>query len=125
MDSSTVGNGLVRVDALLELLAIEEVTEELLDLWNTGGTTDKDDLVNLVLGDVGILEDLLDWLESTGESLGVQVLETSTSDLGVEILTIEEGVDLDGGLGSVGKSSLGTLASGSETSEGTWVVGDV
>lgn len=34
-------------------------------------------------------------------------------------------VDLDGGLGGVGQSSLGTLACGSETTHGTAVIRDV
>ena len=46
MDSGTVGDGLIRVDGLVELLAVEVVLEELLDLGDTGGATDQDDLVN-------------------------------------------------------------------------------
>ena len=41
LDGGTVGSSLVGVDALLELLATEEVAEELLDLGDTGGTTNK------------------------------------------------------------------------------------
>ena len=110
---------------LLELLAIEEVAEELLDTGNTGGTTNEDDLVNLGLLHTSVLQDLLDGLESTGEGLGVQVLETGTGDGGVEVLTVEERVDLNGGLGGVGESTLGTLASSAETTEGTGIAGQV
>lgn len=38
LDSCSVCNSLVRVDALLELLAIEEVAKKLLNLWNTSRT---------------------------------------------------------------------------------------
>jgi hypothetical protein len=106
LDGSTVGNSLVGVDALLELLATEEVAEELLDLGDTGGTTNKDDLVNLALVDGSVLEDLGNGVEGTGESLLVQVLETSTGDVGVEVLTVEQRVDLNSGLGGVGESTL-------------------
>ena len=125
LDGGTVGNSLIGVDALLELLATEEVAEELLDLGDTGGTTNKDDLVNLALVDGGILENLANRLESSGESLLVQVLETGTSDVGVEVLTVEQRVDLNSGLGGVGESTLGTLASSSETTKGTGIAADV
>ena len=46
LDSGTVGDGLIRVDGLVELLAVEVVLEKLLDLGDTGGATDQDDLVN-------------------------------------------------------------------------------
>jgi hypothetical protein len=125
LNGGTVGNSLIGVDALLELLAAEEVAEELLDLGDTGRATNKDDLVNLGLLDLSILDDLLNGLDSALESLVVDVLETGTGDLGVEVLAIEERVDLDGGLGTVGESTLGTLASGSQTTEGTGVAGHV
>jgi hypothetical protein len=110
---------------LLELLAVEEVAQELLDTGNTGGTTDKDNLVNLVLRHARVLEDLLDGVEGTVEGLGVKVLETGTGDGGVEVLTVEERVNLNGGLSSVGKGTLGTLASSAETTEGTGITGEI
>lgn len=125
LDGGTVGNGLIGVDALLELLAIEEVGQELLDTGDTGGTTDKDDLIDLGLLDTRVLQDLLDRVKGAGEGLGVQVLETGTGDGGVEVLTIEERVNLDGGLGSVGESTLGTLAGGTETTKGTGIAGQI
>jgi hypothetical protein len=124
LDGGTVGDGLVGVDALLELLAVEEVAEELLDLGDTGRTTNKHDLVDLVLGDGRVLQHLLNGLEGTGESLLVQVLETSTGDVGIEVLAIEERVDLNGGLGGVGQSTLGALASCPETTKGTGIARD-
>ena len=125
LNGGTVGNSLIGVDALLELLAAEEVAEELLDLGDTGRATNEDDLVNLRLLNLSVLDDLLNGLDGALESLVVDVLETSTGDLGVEVLAIEERVDLDGGLGTVGESTLGTLASGSQAAEGTGVLGDV
>jgi len=99
LDGSTVGNGLIGVDALLELLAVEEVAQELLDTGNTGGTTDKDDLVDSGFVNLGISEDTVDWGGGGTEEVLAEFLETSTSDGGVEINTLEERVDLDGGLG--------------------------
>merc|ERR1712021_37302 len=49
LDGSTVSNSLIGVDGLVENLTIEEIGKHLLDLWDSSGSTDKDDLVNLVL----------------------------------------------------------------------------
>jgi len=125
LDGGTVGNGLVGVDALLELLAAEEVAEELLNLGDTGGTANKDDLIDLLLVDRSVLEDLGDRVEGASEGLGVQVLETGTGDLEEEVLAVEQRVDLNGGLGTVGESTLGTLASSSQTTESTRIAADV
>ena len=114
-----------RYSYLLEFLTTEEIGEELLNLGDTGGTANKDDLVNLFLLDSSILEDLLDRLKGTVERSSVQVLETSTGNLDVEVLTIEERVDLDSGLGSVGEGTLGTLARSTETAESTGITGQV
>ena len=44
LDGSTVSNSLIRVDSLRGLLATEIFLEELLDLRDTGRTTDEDNL---------------------------------------------------------------------------------
>ena len=46
LDSGTIGNGLIGVDGLVELLAVEVILEELLDLGDTGGAADQNDLVD-------------------------------------------------------------------------------
>jgi DNA primase large subunit len=98
LDGSTISNSLIRVDRLVELLTIEEVLEELLDLGDTGRTTDEDDLVNLSLIELRVSQDLLDWLEARAEEINVELLELGTSDGGVKILSLIERVNLDGGL---------------------------
>merc|ERR1712093_495168 len=125
LDGGTVGDSLVGVDGLVGGTATEEVGDERLDLGDTGGTADKDDVVDLVLGDLGVLKDLLDGEESALEGGGVDLLETGSGDVGLEVGTGEEGVDLDGGLGDGGEGSLGTLAGGTQSAEGTGVAVDV
>ena len=44
LDGGTVGDGLIRVDSLGWFLAVEVFLEELLDLGDTGGSTDQDNL---------------------------------------------------------------------------------
>jgi hypothetical protein len=98
LDGSAVGNSLIGVDGLAGLLAVEEVGDELLDLGDTGGTTDKDDLVNRGLVDLGVTESALDGLHGAAEEVLAELLETGTGDGGVEVDTLEERVNLDGGL---------------------------
>ena len=100
LDSGTVSDCLIRVDALVRLLAIEEVGDELDDTGDTGGTADKDDLMDVGLVDLRITKDLLDRLKGTTEKILAELLESSVGEGGVEINTLKERVDLNGGLGS-------------------------
>ena len=81
--------------------------------------------MDVALVDLGVAEDLLDGLKSGAEEVLAELLETGTSERGVEIDTLEKRVDLDGGLGSRGEGTLGTLTSSTETTEGTGVGGDI
>jgi hypothetical protein len=125
LDGSTVGNGLIGVDGLAGLLAVEEVGNELLDLGDTSGTTDEDDLVDGGLVDLGVTESALDGLHGAAEEVLAELLETGTGDGGVEVNSLEERVDLNGGLGGRRESALGALASGAETTESTSVGAEV
>lgn len=125
LDGSTVGNGLIGVDALVGLLAVEEVGHELDNAGDTGGSTDHHDLVDVRLVDLGVTEDLLDRLEGGAEEILAQLLETGTGKGSVEVNTLEEGVDLDGGLGGGREGTLGTLASSAQTTKSTRVGGEV
>jgi hypothetical protein len=93
LDGGTVRDSLVRVDSLGGLLAVEVLLEELLDLGNSGGSTDQDNLVvrwcilrhrterfsthvvNLLLLDTGVLENLLDGLHGLSEKIHVELLK--------------------------------------------------
>ena len=94
LDGSTVCNSLVGVDALAGLLTVEEVQDESLDTEDTSRTTDQDDFVDVGLVDLGVTKDLLDRLERAAEQVLEELLETNTSEGGVKIGTLEEGVDV-------------------------------
>jgi len=125
LDSSTVGNSLVGVDGLVGLLSVEEVGDELLNLGNTGGTSDKDDLVNRRLIDLGVAENTLDRVHGGTEEVLAKLLETGTGDGGVEINTLVQRVNLNGGLGRRGECTLGPLASSAQTTKGTCIASKV
>jgi hypothetical protein len=63
LDRGAVRDSLVRVDALVGLLAVEEALDELLDLGDTRRAADQDNLVNVALLQVRVLKDLLDRLK--------------------------------------------------------------
>jgi hypothetical protein len=119
--SGTVGDGLIRVDGLVGLLAVEEVGDELLDTRNTGRTTDQDNLVDGRLVDLGITEDALDGLHGGAEEVLAELFEASTSDGGVEVNALVERIDLDGGLSRRRESTLGALTGSTETTQSTGV----
>jgi hypothetical protein len=54
--------------------------------------------VNLGFVDLGVSEDTVDWSGGGSEEVLAKFLKTSTSDGGVEIDTLKERVDLNGGL---------------------------
>jgi hypothetical protein len=52
----------------------------------------------LALVHLGIAQSLLDRIHGVAEEIGAQLLETGTSDVGVEVNAVEERVDFDGSL---------------------------
>ena len=117
LDNSTKGNGLVGVDRLVRVHAIEEVTVELLDERNTGRAADEENFVYIHLVDLRVLEHLFYGLNSRTEEVMTQLLETGTGDGGLEVDAVEERVGFDGRLGGRGECSLRMFASRAETAE--------
>jgi hypothetical protein len=77
--------------------------------------------VNGRLVDLGITEDTLNRLHGGAEQILAKLFETSTGDGGVEVDTLKERVNLDGGLSGRRESALGTLASSAQTAESTGI----
>jgi len=125
LDGGTVGNSLIGVDGLVKFLAVEVVLEKLLDLGDSSGATDEDDIVDAVLVDSGVSERFLDGVEGASEEVGAELFESGSGDGGVEVNTLEERIDFDGGLGGGREGSLRSLAGGSETSDSALGSGDV
>jgi len=98
LDSSTVSNSLIRVDGFVEDLSVEEIGKHGLDLWDSSGSTNEDDLMNLSLTNLGILEDVLDWRHALSEKIHAELLELGSGDVGVVIFTFSKGLALNRGL---------------------------
>ena len=99
LDGSAVSNSLIRVRGFVRLFVVEEVGDELDDARDTSRVTNKDDLVNAVLVDLRIVENLLNWPEGQTEEVLAKFFEMGTSDRGVKVDALVEGVDLNGSLG--------------------------
>ena len=121
LDGSTIGNSLLRVDAPVRLLAVEEVGNKFDDTGNTSGTTDQDDFMNVRLVDLGVAKDLLNRVKNGTEEILADLFKTGTSEGSVEVNTLEERVDFDGCLSSRRKGTLSALASSAETTNSPWV----
>ena len=121
LDGSTIGNSLIRVDALVGLLAVEEVGNKLDDTRNTSGTTDQDDFMDVRLIDLGVSKNLLNRFKSATEEILAELFETGTSEGSIEIDTLIERVNFDRRLGGGRKGTLSTLAGSAETTNSTRV----
>merc|ERR1719517_412940 len=121
LNSSTIGNSLIRVDRLVQLLAIEEVLQELLHLWDPGGASNQHDVVDAALVHLGVAHRLLHWLKGALEEVRAQLLEPCSGDGGVEVDALEQGIDFDVGLSRCRQGPLGSLTSSAKTPQGTLV----
>jgi len=127
--TSSVGHRLVRVDALVQLLAVEVVLEQLLDLGDARGTANQNHVVDGRLVQLGVAQRFVHRLQRRPEQVGVELLETRPCDGRVEIDALEQAVDFDAettkvspkikfkkwcftpSLGRAGQRAFGTLAS--------------
>mmetsp|Transcript_8976 Transcript_8976/g.17567 ORF Transcript_8976/g.17567 Transcript_8976/m.17567 type:complete len:472 (-) Transcript_8976:710-2125(-) len=125
LDSSTIGNSFVRVNSPVGFLPVEEVLDELLNLWDTSRSTDKNNLVDLVLLKARVLHDVRHWLQSLAEEVVVELFESSTGKSLGEILAVNKGLDLNLNLVAGGESTLSLFNLTAKFGKGTVVLGDV
>jgi len=125
LNGSSVSDGLIWVDGFVQGLTVEEIGKHRLNLWDTGGSTDENDLVDLTFTDTGVLEDVLDWWHALSEEIHAEFLELSSGDVGAVILTFSKGLALDWSSMCRGENSLGFFALSSESSESSGVFADI
>lgn len=123
--TSSVGHSFIWIDALVELLSIEEVLKQFLDLGDTSGATDQHDVVNLPFIHLGITERLLHGVQSATEEVGVELLKASPGDGSVEVNSLVQRVDFDAGLGAGRQCALCPLTSGAQTTDSSLIIADV
>ena len=124
LNSGTEGDSLIGVDILADLLS-EVLLEHSLNLGDTGRTTNKDDVVNVRLLQLGVLENLVNGLEGLLEEIAVQLLELGAGEGLGEVVALEKRLNLDLG-GLLGReSTLGLLNLALELRHGLGVLGDI
>jgi len=75
LDGGTVSNSLIWVDGFVKGLSVEEVGEHGLNLWDSGRSTNEDDLMDLTFTNTGVLQDVLDWWHTFSEEVHAELLE--------------------------------------------------
>merc|ERR1719311_908416 len=98
LDRSAVRHGLVRVDATVRFLAVEEVLDQRLHLRDAGGAADQNNLVNLSLLQTRIVHHILHRAEGLLEEIAAELLEARAGQGLGEVLTVEESLDLQASL---------------------------
>ena len=121
----SICNGLIGVDRLVQFTSVEEILQQLLDFWNTSGSSDENDVVDSGLVHLGIAERLLNWVECTTEKIGIQFFESGPRDARVEVDTFVERIDFNARLAGTGECALGSFAGRSQTPNCSLVVWDV
>lgn len=123
-ESAATGNSLILVHGERKLLA-EESLDALLDGGDTRATTDDLDDVDIVLGELGVGEGLLERNVDLGEEGLNHGLELLAGDHGADIDVVHEGLDVERSLLVGRKNLLELLGSGEDTADGLGVGEDV
>ena len=128
LNGGTNGDSFIRVDGLRWCLS-EDLFGDALDLWHSGHATDEKDVVDLALGELGVLDRLVAWLDSSLDELVDNTFELCSSDLQVQVLGAssvhsKEG-KVDVGLGRAGKFNLRVFSGFLDSLDGLDILGDV
>jgi len=109
LNCSAIGDGLIWVNTTVRLLSIEEILNELLHLGNTSGATDENDLIDVCLLHTGVVENLLNGLQSLLEEVIAKLFEAGTGDGLGEVDSVNEIFDRNLCLMDAGQITLGLL----------------
>ncbi len=130
LDRGAQGHDLVGVDALVRFLA-EEIGDFLDDLGHPGHAADQDDLVDLALGDAGILQRIgdrfhrsLDQIADQRFQLGPAQLHDHVQRRAAVLVHADEGL-VDLGLAGAGQLDLGFLGGLLQPLKGHLVPGQI
>lgn len=99
LDCGSVGYGFIGVDVSVWFFAIEEIFDQLDDHWNSGGSTDQDNIVNLVFTDARIFKNFFDRSHAGFEVVHAQFFKFSPGNCCIEIFTLDQRVYFNSCLG--------------------------
>mmetsp|Transcript_41866 Transcript_41866/g.90839 ORF Transcript_41866/g.90839 Transcript_41866/m.90839 type:complete len:163 (+) Transcript_41866:381-869(+) len=75
LHSGTICNGLVRVDAVVKLFAVEEVFEQSLNFGDASGATDENNLVDFAARHPSVTKNVLNWNHRLLEQVQAELFE--------------------------------------------------
>mmetsp|Transcript_11044 Transcript_11044/g.22063 ORF Transcript_11044/g.22063 Transcript_11044/m.22063 type:complete len:340 (-) Transcript_11044:995-2014(-) len=90
LDSCSVCDSLIWIDTFVWFLSVEVIFDELLHLWNTSGSSDQDNFMDIILLHAGILKSSLHWSKGFLEQISIQLLESCPCQWLTEVLSINE-----------------------------------
>ena len=90
LDRCAVSDGFVHVQRLVETLAFEVLRKNCLDARDARRATNKDNLVDLLLGQRGGLEHLTDRFDCSEPDLTAEVLKLRTIQVHVKVLALRQ-----------------------------------
>jgi len=109
LNGGTISNSLVGVNTAVRFLTIEEVFHELLDLGDTGRSTNKDDLVDLRFLHACVIKYLLDGGDGLLEEISTEFLETGTGKSFLKVDSVNKSLNGDFNLDNSREVTLGLL----------------
>ena len=121
LNSRTIRHRLVRVDAVVQLLATEVIGEQLADARNARRAAHHHNLVNLRLVQLGVSQKTVKRRNRALEKRVAQTLELGTGDRRLEVLAIRKAIHLDRGLRGGGQITLRLLTCRAQAAKGTRV----
>mmetsp|Transcript_22501 Transcript_22501/g.73832 ORF Transcript_22501/g.73832 Transcript_22501/m.73832 type:complete len:109 (-) Transcript_22501:1116-1442(-) len=89
-----MGDGVKGVNVLEDLLVLEVALEQSTKLGDLGAAADQHNLVDLLLGHLGISQDAVEGVEGVTEEVGAERLELSAGDGEEEVDSLRQVVNL-------------------------------
>jgi hypothetical protein len=81
--------------------------------------------MDLTLGDLGIIKDLVNWFDSILEVVSTKILKLGSGNVQREILSVLKSINIDLSRVDSGQHSLSSLALSSESSQGLLIISDI
>ena len=122
LDRRAVRNRLIRIHAVVQLLAVKVVAKQLADTRDARRATHHHDLVDLVLAHLGIEQKLVERRYRLAENVVAEALELRARNRNRTVLVVCEAIHLNGGLCGRGEGALGLLARRPQTTHGARIV---
>jgi len=125
LHGGTVSDSFVGVNSSVGFFTVEEILHELLDLGDTGGSTNKYDFVDFRLLHGGVIKNLLDRGDSLLEKIGTKLFESGSSESLLKINSVNKSFNRDLDLNDSREVTLGLLNFHLQLLEGSSVLLDV